>query len=144
MLGITASYRKGLLAPVTFVLAHNFDRDISARTINTWRKRLCAGKNPNGNGALLAMSGRSRVLRLTAMLPEVARNVTIHYIKFDSLLGVAVQKQPIEDLTESSPSVLPRSQLRKLLRESEDKNISLESHLDEALGALEKEVCHCI
>ena len=78
------------------------------------------------------------------MLPEVARNVTKHYIKFDSLLGVAVQEQPIEDLTESSPSVLPRSQLRKLLRESEDKNISLESHLDEALGALEKEVCHCI
>ena len=60
MLGITASYFKGLLAPVTFVLAHNFDRDISARTIDTWRKRLCAGKNPNGNGALLAMSGRSR------------------------------------------------------------------------------------
>ena len=103
--------RKGTTAPVIHVGIHCYSIYTTAKDLNKWCKRLCAGMNDKNPKPLLAPSwDKNKKLRFTLMLPQLASRILADFGTMYPQLQAAVDDLPMAAVTGPSPT---KSALKK-------------------------------
>jgi hypothetical protein len=126
---------KGTTAPVIHVGIQCYSIYTTAKDLNKWCKRLCAGMNDKNPIPLLAPSwDKNKKLRFTLMLPQLARRILSEFDTMYAQLQVAVDVLPMAAVTGPSPT---KSALKKM-------NLDLAAENDALIAVnadLQRKVC---
>ena len=124
----------GDLQPVTHVAQHSFGTALTTADIIDYRRRLLLTTKEGYRQPLFDPSGTSKnpKLRLTGMLPAIARTVLTEFGRLDNLLQRAVDDLPVDVLLIGSPD---KGALKAALQDAEEHAAALH---EEAEAAREK------